>query len=281
MARKNICKCKILKAASILCLNLLLYGCDILPGMRAPEISSMHLERVDKNIHVSPVVVPITPSLLINQKNSLYYYYVAPGDILSISVLQHPEFNPSQMTGISAVTTTAQGAAGQAGYLVNPTGHVYIPIIGYVHVGDKTVDQIRDAVTVRLKKYIPNPIVNVRVSDFRGKKVYVVGEVIKPNFIPINDIPLTIADALSMTGSIDQTSADPKHIYVIRGEITHPYIYWLDAKNADSLILAEHFYLYAGDILYVSSSATTRWNRIVNQILPTLSATYFVRSLSH
>jgi polysaccharide export outer membrane protein len=260
----------------------MLSGCgNMLPGMQNPNIASMPIQMSKKKIAVHPILIPITSTLIADQHISTYVYHVAPADVLDVSVWQHPEFNPAELHSGSAAGPSTQGAAGQPGYLVNPNGMIYFPLVGYVDVIGKTVDNIRLILTMRLRRYITNPQVNVRVSDFRGQKVYVFGEVLKPSFLPLNDQPLTIAEALTLSGNIDPTAADPSHIYVIRGSFTHPRIYWLNAKTPDALLLAEHFNLQPNDILYVSSATATRWNRVINQVLPTLQAVYFAKTLTN
>ena len=104
-------------------------------------------------------------------------------------------------------------------------------------------------------------------------------EVMKPGFLPINDQPLTISDSLALTGGINPDSADPRYIYVIRGNYIEPLIYWLDAKTPDGLLLAERFSLQPRDILYVSSAPATRWNRALNQLLPTIQTIWYTKSI--
>ncbi len=101
----------------------------------------------------------------------------------------------------------------------------------------------------------------------------------KSGFVPITDQPLSITDAISLSGGINPNSADPEHIYVIRGNIYRPTIYWLNAKTPDGLLLAEHFILRPGDILYVSSAPATRWNRVLNQLLPTIQTVWYTKAI--
>lgn len=164
---------------------------------------------------------------------------------------------------------------------MNSQGNIYFPLLGYVKVANKTVDTIRFDITQRLKEYVKNPQVEVRVADYRGQKVYVLGEVAKPGLVPINDQPVTITDALTLAGSIDPNSSDPAHIYVIRGDLTHPKIYWLDARKPDALLLAEHFSLQPHDVLYVSTAMATRWNRVLNQLLPTLQTVWYTKTITN
>jgi polysaccharide biosynthesis/export protein len=206
-----------MKKLSVFFLSCLLGACNTTPGMQNLDISQMQQQSVSQEIKVHPILVRITPSLLTVQPNPIYVYHIAPSDILDISVWQHPEFSSQNVRAVSTSTPSIQGAAGQPGYLVNPQGIIYFPLVGYVHVGNRAIDAVRRDITYRLSRYIKNPQVNVRVADFRGQKVYVQGEVMKPGFIPLNDQLLTITDALAMTGSIDPNAADTRHVYVIRG----------------------------------------------------------------
>jgi len=258
--------------------GFLLCSCGIMPGMQNLNIKPMQKYIVPERVHVNPTLIPVTPSLIADQRVSTYFYHVAPADVLHITVWEHPEFLIEMQT-TTALAPSVQGAAGVQGYLVNADGRIYFPLIGYVKVANKTVDQIRVEITRRLRKYVPNPQVNVRVSDFRGQKVYVLGEVTKTGFLPITDQKLTIADALSQSGWLNSETADPSYIYVIRGDFTHPQIFWLNAKTPDRLLLAERFSLQPRDILYVSSAPATRWNRVLNQLLPTVQTVWYTQAI--
>lgn len=269
-----------LKKLSIISGAILLCGCDvsIMPGMQNLNTASMRKYVVQERINVQPTLIPITPSLIADQRRSTYNYRIAPADVLHITVWQHPEFQVDAPTG-TAMAPGVQGAAGQSGYLVNADGTVYFPLIGYITVADKTMDEVRVNVTKRLEKYVPNPQVNVRVSDFRGQKVYVLGEVMKTGFLPITDQNLTVADALALSGWIDSKYADPSNIYVIRGDYTHPQIFWLDAKTPDKLLLAERFSMQPKDILYVSAAPIAQINRALDQLLPIVQTVWFTQSV--
>ena len=248
-----------------------------MPGMDNLNTSQMRKYVAPEKIKTSPTLVPITASLISDQHVRMYFYRVAPSDVLSINVWQHPEFLIEATS--SSLGASQQGSAGSAGYLVNAKGDIYFPLIGYIHVADKTVDEIREDISRRLEKYVPNPQVNVRVSDFRGQKVYVLGEVEKVGFVPITDQNLTLADALSLSGWMKLDAADPHYIYVIRGSYLQPTIFWLNAKTPDKLLLAEHFSLQPKDVLYVTTAEITRVNRVLSQILPVVQAIWFTQAV--
>ncbi len=268
-----------MKKLYLLMVIIFLSGCNVMPGMQNPDISQMH-KVTSPTDYTVPLLIPITPSLIHDQHISTYDYHIASADILNISIWEHPELSlqeshPNQNGGL----LSQQGAPGQEGFLVNPHGYIYFPLIGNVYVVGKTVEQVRREMTVKLKKYIINPSLNVRIADFRGRKVYIIGEVKKPGFIPLNDQALSITDAIVLSGGLDSNAADPTHIYIIRGTIDRPYIYWLNAKTPEALLLAEHFYLKPNDILFISSAAATRWNRVLNQLLPTIQTVWYTKAI--
>ena len=118
---------------------------------------------------------------------------------------------------------------------------------------------LRDVLTDRLSTYINDPQLDVRVVAYRSKRVYVVGEVNKPGVLPLDDVPLTIADAISLSGGltenahksgeiggVNQLSANSGAIYVVRGtDKDKPEIFHPDARYASGMLLAERFDLEA------------------------------------
>lgn len=274
----NICGHSMLKVISVIGATLVLFGCGIMPGMENLNTSQMRKYIVPEKVEVHPTLIPITPGLIADQHVSEYSYHVSSADVLSIRVWEHPEFLLD--SGGNAISTpNTQGAAGQPGFLVNSKGYIYFPLIGYIKVVGKTVDKIRIDITSRLVKFVPNPQVYVRVADFRGQKIYVLGEVVKTGFLPINDQKLTLADALALSNWVDSNAADPHFIYVIRGSYTAPKIFWLDASTPDRLLLAERFSMQPDDILFVSSASITRWNRVLNQVVPTVQTIWFTQAM--
>ena len=278
------CGLKMLKKISVATTSaFLLCGCgaspmNFMPGMQNLSTHAMRKHVQKERIHVEPTLIPITPTLIADHRVNTYFYRVAPSDVLHVNVWEHPEF-AMESQNVTAAAAGIQGAAGLPGFLVDPKGRIYFPLIGYVHVAGKTLDEVRVTVSRRLEKYIPNPQVNVRVADFRAQKVYVLGEVIKKGFLPINDQQLTIADALALSGWFDSKSADTSNIYIIRGDYTRPEIFWLDARTPDKLLIAEHFSLQPGDVLYVSAAPIAQINRVLDQLLPIVQTVWFTQSV--
>lgn len=123
----------------------------------------------------------------------------------------------------------------------------------------------RTAQNLRLE---PGDVVNV--PDRRFNKVFVLGEVNRPNSLVMPRGRLTLAEALSDSGGVNPLSANSGQVYVIRDGGQKPQIYHLNAASPEALVLADRFDLHARDVVFVDSVAVVRWGRIVSNILPTL-----------
>ena len=138
-------------------------------------------------------------------------YKIGPGDILSIIVWDHPEL------------TTPAGqyrSADQAGTVVTEDGTIYYPYVGALQVAGKTTRQVRDLLASRLSKFIEKVQLDVRMTAFRSKRVYVVGEVIKPGLQEVTDIPMTVLEAVNRAGGFGP-EADHSRVLLTRKGTTY------------------------------------------------------------
>ena len=110
----------------------------------------------------------------------------------------------------------------------------------------------------------------IHVPDRALNRVYVLGEVRRPQSLPMHRGRMTLAEAIGRTEGFDQNAANPARVFVVRGDLERPVIYALDARAPDALLLAERFPLMASDVVFVATSNLTRWNRVISQITPTL-----------
>jgi len=310
----------------------------------------------------------VNPEL--DAKLAAYEYRVGAGDILNVTIWDHPELT---------IPAGSYRSASESGNWVHADGTIFYPYIGFVKVADKTVVEIRAMLTKKLAKFIETPQVDVNVAAFRSKKTYITGEVNKPGQQFISNVPLTLLDAvnsagglaedadwrnitltrqgveqelslyalmqrgdltqnrllmpgdivhvprndaqkvfvmgevnepkllkidragmslteaLSSVGGINQLAADATGIFVVRANRTAEVknieangtetndgsdeasvntiadIYQLDISNAAALVIGTEFELQPYDIVYVTAAPITRWNRVIGQILPTVT----------
>lgn len=278
-----------------------------------------------------------------------YRYRVSPHDVLSVIVWDHPELT---------IPAGEYRAPELSGNVVQADGTMFYPHVGVVTVAGKTLPEIRELLTERLRRFVETPQLDVRVAAFRGKRVQVTGEVVQPSTLPITDIPLRVQDAIAgargltsgawMSGvtltrdgtvhrvdleamyldgdgsrnwllrdgdqlhvpsreqnkvfvlgevrrpaskpmargrmslaeaigdaeGFDPVTSNPGEIYVLRGPYAAARVFKLDASSADALILATAFQLEPLDVVFVSPYRLTNWNRVVQQLLPTIQGVW-------
>jgi polysaccharide export outer membrane protein len=186
---------------------ILLSGCSIVPGT---HISTSQLNNHSDGQNLAINLVPISAALIkeikiknkpseaqydsaLQQKISQYTYKVGVGDVLNITVWDHPELT---------IPAGQFRSAGETGNVVHPDGTIFYPYVGKVQVQGKHVTQIRGLITQKLGEYIEAPQIDVSVAAYRSQKVFVSGAVAQPANIPITNVPLTLLDALNACGGM-------------------------------------------------------------------------------
>jgi polysaccharide export outer membrane protein len=157
-------------------------------------------------------------------------YIVQPGDLLQVSVWKETDL--------------------QLEVLVRPDGGLTFPLAGNIEAGGHTVDEIRKALTSRLVKYIPDPVVTVAVKTVGGSMIFVVGKVNHPgNFALIR--PIDVMQALSLAGGTTPY-ADADGIRILRREGSRQLVFrfrYDDVRRGREL--SQNILLQSGDTVVV------------------------------
>ncbi|MDM0110723.1 polysaccharide biosynthesis/export family protein [Variovorax sp. J22R133] len=144
-------------------------------------------------------------------------YRIGAGDILNIVVWDHPDL-ALQPAG-SITTDATSGSPVSNGYNVSQDGQIQFPYVGNFKVGGLTEYEVRDQLVKRLSKYFNDPKVTVRIQSFRNGRVYVDGSVRTPGLQAVNDIPMTLPEAISRAGGF-AADADRSTVTVSRDGTT-------------------------------------------------------------
>lgn len=339
-------------SAVLVIASLCLSGCMWAPGQQLYRTTSTSQTvdgaRVD--------LIPITPELIAKDQAARQGaqlpsqltsyqpepYRIGPGDVLYITVWDHPELT---------VPAGQQQQATLAGRPVQSDGVFFYPYVGKIKVEGKTPQELRDFLTTQLATYVESPQVDVSVLTHASQRIWVTGAVTNSAPIPLSTAPLTLNDAISQAGlnqtqadlsglrltrdgttylldidqlamaaiylkagdriyvpfldekevfvlgevnlpgaysvragnitlsqalgrarGLDQTTANGKAVYVIRGardlQQEPSVVYQLQAKSPAAFAVASRFQLLPGDVVFVGASGISRWNRFVSQLLP-------------
>lgn len=156
-------------------------------------------------------------------------------------------------------------------YLVDSKGNIDMPTLGQIHVEGKTRIEVRDLLDSKLKKYIKDVIVNVRILNF---KVTILGDVKSPGTFPVETEKINIFQAIGMAGDLN-VSAERKNIILIRDNGTHKEYQKIDLTKAN-IVTAPYYHLQQNDILYIPPNAAKIKSASINPLyslaLSTLSS---------
>lgn len=172
-------------------------------------------------------------------------YTVGPGDVLQIVVWDHPEL--AAALGSSQTQSSSRPADPLAGFIVDQNGSLTFPYAGTMHVAGLRTDEIQQRVSSALARYFVKPQVTVRMASYRAHQIYVDGEVHSPGALAVNDVPMTLYEAVSRAGGFSET-ADQSDLVVVRRD--QSYRVNLTQMFAQG-VSPSRLYLKPGDLLRV------------------------------
>ncbi|WP_322106825.1 polysaccharide biosynthesis/export family protein [Paraburkholderia sp. J41] len=267
-----------LAATAVLATSLAaLSGCGMSPGMTAPSSvtqakAATDAARTSGNNDAPPpnALVEINSALVAKEAaarsttvpmgvEKLFGtpkpYTLGPGDVLSIVVWDHPEMN--------LPTTSASNGNNQndqstnqvvSGYTVDSSGTIQVAYVGPIHVAGLTELEARNLVAKKLSYYLQNPQVTLRIEAYRSRRVYVDGEVRTPGLMVLNDMTMSLPEAINRAGGFTGSS-DRSRVSITRGKqtimVNIPDMI-RKGVNPDNIILQN------GDLVRVYSSNDTK-----------------------
>jgi len=177
----------------------------------------------------------VDPSLISYQPDP---YRIGPGDSLYITIWEHPELTSP---------AGSQQQTGANGRLVRPDGTLFYPYVGLINAGGMTVEELRQAITDRLTKYIEKPQVDISIISYASQRVTLGGSFVRIDPQNITVTPLTLAQAVGTAG-VNAQLADLSDVVLRRDN--REYHIDLDAlsRSRDG---GKDIYLKGGDSVYL------------------------------
>ncbi|MFN4074573.1 MAG: polysaccharide biosynthesis/export family protein [Cloacibacterium sp.] len=136
-------------------------------------------------------------------------------------------------------------------YVVDSNGNIEFPVIGKINTENKTTEELRDILKKEISKYVVNPQVSVKNTNY---KITVLGEVNRPGTYNIPDAQTTLLEVLGLAGdlTIYGNRTDVLVVRNIDGVMSKERI---DLTKAD-FINSPYFYLKQNDVIIVSPNET-------------------------
>ncbi len=223
---------------AVFAVAMLLAGCtSMAPGIQFAEAAPAAGEGAAQT---HPEIRRITPALVKSERDArdrrvaddigalmqpAEPYRIEAGDVLGIVVWDHPELSatmlpPPAAAGAGAIGIAASPMQPGSGFEVDQQGMLDFPYAGRMKVAGMTPPEAHALLTKRLAVYLRSPKVSLRVMSYRSKRVYVDGEVKSPGVQPINDIAMTLTEAINRAGGMNPV-ADQSRVMVTRAGKTY------------------------------------------------------------
>jgi polysaccharide export outer membrane protein len=242
------------------CFKLLVfYGASLFLVSCASKKNVLYLQNIDQ-INSNEVSLSYEPKL----QND---------DLLSIIVAaDQPELTvPFNLPQIQGNYNINQNQDGIKTYLIDIDGNIVFPVIGKVKLAGLTRSQAVRMLEEKIKEYITNPSVNLRILNY---KFSVIGEVNKPGTFKIESERVTLLEALSQAGDLT-IYGNRSNILIIREVDGKKEYNRVDIKKAD-FINSPFYYLVQNDVVVVEPNKTRVNSSVVG---PNLNVTISAVSL--
>lgn len=158
-------------------------------------------------------------------------FLLQSGDVIRVNVWKEPNHSRDQV-------------------LLRPDGIISLPLLGDIKAAGQTIPELTLDVQARLKKFVPDPRVDVSLVTARSYQVFVMGQVARSGGFT-SQAPMTVLEALARAGGLSPF-AKSSQIFIIwrtaSGELRIPF-------NYDEIIAGvrpdQNIRLCRGDIVMV------------------------------
>lgn len=178
-------------------------------------------------------------------------YTLGAEDIVDITVMRHPEFS-----GI---------------YPVNSEGKIQYKFVGDIDITGLTKKELEKKIAEIISVYVINPEVNVTITEYKSKVIYILGEVGQPGKFYMQSETIPVREAVVRAGLPTLSAAMRKCRIItpsnngkakIKSVDLYAILYGGDLKrNID---------MHPGDVLYVPSTVMAKVIRVINPIASTV-----------
>jgi polysaccharide export outer membrane protein len=148
---------------------------------------------------------------------------------------------------LSALSGGTTAAAPISGFPVDDNGNITMPILGKIAAAGYTTAQLTDIITLKATKYFKNPVVIVKLINF---KVDVTGEVLKPGQYTMPEEKENIMDVISMAGDLTVFGKRENVLLIRENPDGTKTSYRIDLRKSN-ILSSPLYYVRPNDVIYI------------------------------
>jgi protein involved in polysaccharide export with SLBB domain len=158
-------------------------------------------------------------------------HVLGPGDVFEVRVFNEPELSGK--------------------YQVSNSGSINFPLVGKLSVAELDGSEVAERLRGHLLQFLTSPQVSVFITEFKSKKIYVLGKVKRPGTFAFED-GMNIIQAITIAGGFDPLASKngTSISRLVKGKNLRFVARVEDIGNGE----APNINLRPGDIVYVPES---------------------------
>lgn len=192
-----------------------------------------------------------------------YEYRIRKDDKITLSVWGQDDLSVGSVYGIY----NSNEVYGKW-LLVDINGNIEIPKLGTTAVVGKSLPELKEEIKTKLKKWLVNPIVDVKVLN---KEIAVMGEVRNPAVIQVDKDQNTLLELVSKAGGFEMY-ANLKSIKILRQEGENVRVTNIDLTKMKD-VPNQNILLHPGDYIIVPSKKSKDFDKRISTIIPFATVT--------
>ncbi|MEO6346344.1 MAG: polysaccharide biosynthesis/export family protein [Aquaticitalea sp.] len=196
---------------------------------------------------------PLSATEIQNMYTELVY---KPNDLLTIDIngADQETVQPFKLPPItfdaSYSILNAQGTLRVQAYLIDVNGNIEFPVLGTMKIAGMTRTQAIGFFKDKLKDFIKNPIINIRLANF---SISVLGEVNRPGVYNIEDERVSLSEAIGLAGDLT-IFGKRDNVFLIREVDGKKRFAKMDLTSIN-VVNSPLYYLIQNDVIYVEPNS--------------------------
>lgn len=213
------------KMMLVIVIAFMLTGCTLFKSpssASSPSVLPAIKSQISPTVHVSKENLSMAKTLKQYRPSE---YILGSDDSIEIQVLGHDDMKMSAT--------------------ISPTGKIQC-YTGNIHVAGLTQFELKDILQKEISRLVKDPLVVVRITEYRSHKLFILGQVKNPGVFPVRG-DVTLLEAISMAGGVTSDAYLNGAFLVRDGKIL--LINFLNLLTRGNM--EENVPLLANDIVYI------------------------------